>query len=178
MLVKLNYRQQIEGESMKNKTKAKTLSSILVVLTLALLPLFLLGCKDESGAKQPVERTFTIQIWEQNITVKDTRTGKDDVDLEELGVIQKLEDAIIELGEFDELQTTHTAFVNAITAHPITIKIEAPDEQNRYDYAKVPDYKTATFDIAFLTKPNNVDDVESELAFIISRIPIMPTPDP
>jgi hypothetical protein len=71
----------------------------------------------------PITRTFTITGFAKPITVKDMRTGADDTDLQELGVIAKLENGL-------KVQPNPGAF-NAIQ-YSLVIEVEKTIEYNRF----------------------------------------------
>jgi len=116
---------------MKNKTKRNLAIGTGVVL-IANAALALTGCCDKPDnppvvTPTEVKREFTITVNDKIVTIKDTRTGVDDEDLNELGVVSILGSAL-------EEQTDLSADVlnNTLLGRGLVIIVEDTTEYVRF----------------------------------------------
>jgi len=106
----------------------KFLTILLVLMIAVAFALAITACEDEEeddGGDESVTRTFTIVITRHEdhpVTVKDTRTGKNDTDLQKLGVISRLETGL-------QAQTDGT--FHTVINRDVTIEVEVTEEYPR-----------------------------------------------
>ena len=126
-----------------------------VAAIVAVFALVFIACDIGNNDPSEITREFTIKMWGKDITVRDTRTGSSDKDLKELGVIGKLEAAIIEMGDWSNAASVQAAF-NRILSKGMIIIVEKPAVSYN-DYKTKNDGKTMQFDIDYLTNAQTND---------------------
>ena len=138
----------------------------LTVLLILMIAFAFIGCdKDPPPDDDPpaeVQREFTIQMWGNDITVTDTRSGATDKDLSELKVIEKLEGAIVELDAVKDQSSSKSAF-DKVLENGMIIIIEKPSTPYNGFRTKA-DGKTVMFDIDYISKTATTkDDIANDL---------------
>ena len=111
----------------------------MAIIAIAILSL--ISCNpDPDNGTTAITRTFAITAGGHTVTVTDTRTGKNDTDLQALGIIGKLET------EFNN--QAHEPLVSVVLARGLTIRIEAnPD----YEYYKAYSGNLIGYNFGYMT---------------------------
>jgi hypothetical protein len=109
------------------KTRKQFLGLIAIAI-IAIIALPLAGCKSDEPTDTPktITREFTITGFAKPITVKDMRTGADDVDLETLGVIERLTAGLTATKSAYDEYADDTNYFKIVISRELLIVIEDP----------------------------------------------------